>query len=637
MSAAVLSPRPDAPIDGVGTIQTIPSQAHRRQFLAACLGAFLLYCLVAVALFPGIVPHLRTAFPGDLGDPPSQAWIIAWDLHALSTNPAHLFDGNIFYPFHDVLAYQDSLLGLLPFAAPLLLLTGSPVATYNILFLLTFALCALGAYLLARLLTGDARAGLVAGLIYGFSAYRMVHLYHLNLLCGMWISLVLLCWEQIRLGKRRYWPWLGLFYVLQALSSLYYAVFLALALLLLLALHLRRQSGAARRAAVRQLVPPATATGLASAAVLLPFLLPYLRVEHALGSARGLGQAIYFSADLRDFLHSVDLSLLYGWTGQALGVRPGDALQYLWPGAVALGLAAYGLLSGSWRRGRQAPTPSTDAAGATWERRHPAGPTACRQGPASRYPGALLQWNPPATRAAQAQRDYCLLGVVSAILCLGPTLKVWGHLTGLPLPYLLIYGLPGLSGLRDPARFGALYTLCLAVMAACGVACLPRGGSFRRWMVAAGLGCAILAESWLRPLPMAPLPVGAATPPVYRWLAAQPAGSPALELPIGLQNKTIWAQQAEMMYYATVHWQPIVNGTGGFAPPGYDHDAAIYGSFPSPRSLALLRGQGVRFVVVHRDWVGSASANRIRQVVGRRSGVHLAAHWPDADVYRIDT
>jgi hypothetical protein len=223
------------------------------------------------------------------------------------------------------------------------------------------------------------------------------------------------------------------------------------------------------------------------------------------------------------------------------------------------------------------------------------------------------------------------------MLCLGPTLKVWGHLTGLPMPYLLVYGLPGLSGLRDPARFGALYTLCVAVLAAYGVACLPRARTLRRWMVVAGLGCAILAESWLRSLPVAPLAVGPATPPVYRWLAAQPAGSPVLELPIGLQDKAIWAQQAEMMYYATVHWQPIVNGTGGFAPPGYDGDAAIYGSFPSRQSLALLRRHGVRFVVVHRTWVGSASADRIRRAAGLAPGVRLAAHWPDADAYRIDT
>src|SRR5438046_1762371 len=91
---------------------------------------------------------------------------------------------------------------------------------------------------------------------------------------------------------------------------------------------------------------------------------------------------------------------------------------------------------------------------------------------------------------------------------------------------------------------------------------------------------------------------------LYRWVAAQPAGQPVLELPIGLGNKTVWAQQAEMMYYATYHWQPIVNGTGGFAPPEYDPDVALYNSFPATAALRLLRARGVRYVIVHRSWIG---------------------------------
>src|SRR5690348_10647724 len=152
----------------------LPPQPRRLPAVAVALLALAAYAVVALVLFPDVVVHLTNAFPGDLGDPPSQAWILAWDVHALVMNPAHLYDANIFYPFHDVLAYQDTLLGLLPFAAPVLLLTGNPVLAYNVLFLLSFALCAWGAFLLARLLVGDSRAAFLAGLVYGFSPYRMV-------------------------------------------------------------------------------------------------------------------------------------------------------------------------------------------------------------------------------------------------------------------------------------------------------------------------------------------------------------------------------------------------------------------------------------------------------------------------------
>ncbi len=609
--------------------------------MAAALLALAAYTVIALALFPSVVAHLTNAFPGDLGDPPSQAWILAWDVHALATNPAHLYDANIFYPFHDVLAYQDTLLGLLPFAAPVLLLTGNAVLAYNVLFLLSFALCAWGAFLLARLLVGDGRAAFLAGPVYGFSPYRMVHLYHLNLLSGMWIPFALLCWERVRRGERRHWVGVGVFFVLQALSALYYAAFLAVALALLLLLHLRT----ARER--RPLLVGAAVTACACGAALLPFFIPYMRVEHALGASRGLGQAVYFAADLRDFLHSVDLSVLYGWTGHALGVGPDDALQYLWPGALALALA---LASLRLKPPRALPLSLVTRRGAflPWDRRlslrcqpgkhEPARSRRSQDESPPTVPGPLEQngsrmgaVNP----GAEPRRSYVILCALAAVLCLGPFLKVWGLQTGLPLPYLLLYPLPGFAGLRDPARFGAIYTLALAVLAAYGATALLARLPRRATLVATFLCIGVLAESWIRPLPAVTVPVGAAVPPVYRWLAAQPAGRPVLELPIGLGNKAIWAQQAEMMYYATYHWQPIVDGTGGFAPPGYAHDVPLYNAFPAPASLRLLRARHVRYVVVHRLWLGPTASGAIRARVAHTRGVRLVASWPDADLYAL--
>ncbi len=670
-------------------VLTSAPRARRPRRVRPALLAALLYAVVTLALFPTVVLHLASAFPGDLGDPPSQAWILAWDLHALLTNPAHLYDGNIFYPFHDVLAYQDTLLGVLPLAAPILLATGSPLVAYNVLFLSSFVLCAWGAYLLARLLVGDTRAAFLAGLVYGFSPYRAVHLYHLNLLCGMWIPFALLSWERARRGKPLSWPLVGLFFVLQALSSLYYAAFLAVALTVLLALHLRRPltslsrekptlkshaplppgertssdvappraraqeesagllaGGPRDRSALEQgagvgavpgrvLVRRAMLTAVWCVVVLWPFFAPYFRVERALGASRGLGQTVYFAADLRDFLHSVDGSVLYGWTGHAFGVRPNDALQYLWPGLVVLLLAVYGA-----RRGIVHRPPTLSTGREATERRAPSPPLPRTGRAVGTVASTKVRGQFKAEqRARSAGRPYAVLCVVAAVLCLGPFLKVWGVQTGLPLPYLVLYALPGFAGLRDPARFGAIYTVALAMLAAYGAArvlSVPRlrgtwGGTF----VAAALCAGVLAESWMRPLPAVPLAVGAATPPAYRWLAAHPDGRAVLELPIGLGDKTVWAEQAQDMYYATYHWRPIVNGTGGFAPPGYVRNAALYNRFPDAATLRLLRARGVRYVLAHRAWVGWSSADAIRARVAHASAVRLVRRWPDADLYDI--
>src|SRR5438552_6980752 len=46
-------------------------------------------------------------------------WTLAWDSHALVTDPLHLFHANAFYPARHTLALFDHLLGIVPLFAPL--------------------------------------------------------------------------------------------------------------------------------------------------------------------------------------------------------------------------------------------------------------------------------------------------------------------------------------------------------------------------------------------------------------------------------------------------------------------------------------------------------------------------------------
>src|SRR5437660_11995361 len=92
---------------------------------------------------------LRTAVPPHQ-DAYFSIWRIEWIAHQLRTDPARLFDANIFYPSRNTLAYSDPTLleGLI--AAPLFWLGASGAAAYNSLVLLSFVVCGLGAYALCR-------------------------------------------------------------------------------------------------------------------------------------------------------------------------------------------------------------------------------------------------------------------------------------------------------------------------------------------------------------------------------------------------------------------------------------------------------------------------------------------------------
>lgn len=120
-------------------------------------------------------------------------WTLAWDLHALATQPARLWDANIFFPYADTLLYSDHLLGLAVLLAPLRAITENPVFIHNVATVAAPALDAMALYLLALELTGSPGAALVGGLLYGFAPVRMeTDRCQVQMLVAWWLPLALL-------------------------------------------------------------------------------------------------------------------------------------------------------------------------------------------------------------------------------------------------------------------------------------------------------------------------------------------------------------------------------------------------------------------------------------------------------------
>jgi hypothetical protein len=137
-----------------------------------------------------LVLHLGSRIAPDLGDPIRTAWEIAWVGHALLRQPLHLFDANAFYPHPLSLAFSDSLLGYGPagwFGSG----TVAALVRYNLLFLLAWSLCFVGAYLLARELGTGRVGGLVAGGAFAYAPYRITEAGHLHVISGGGIPLAL--------------------------------------------------------------------------------------------------------------------------------------------------------------------------------------------------------------------------------------------------------------------------------------------------------------------------------------------------------------------------------------------------------------------------------------------------------------
>jgi hypothetical protein len=202
-------------------------------------------------------------------------WALAWDTHALLTAPLSLFDANIFHPARWSLAFSEHFLGYVPLFAPTYLLCGNAVLASNVVIVLTFPLCALATYALARRFVSPA-AAFLAGLLFAFHAQRYVNLYHLHQLGTFYLPLALLLTERWLEGaRRRDAAALAVVVALQLLSSFYlaYAIVLLYAAYLPLALWRWRAALDRRRIA---------GLGLALAAASVPLLLtslPYLELQ----------------------------------------------------------------------------------------------------------------------------------------------------------------------------------------------------------------------------------------------------------------------------------------------------------------------------------------------------------------------
>ena len=263
-------------------------------------------------------------------------WRLGWVAHALSTAPASLLDGNIFYPARRTLTLSDAMLVEGVVAAPLLWAGMRPVLVHNMLLLGAIITSALGTFVLVRRLTGSAPAAFVAGIIFAFAPYRFEHYMHLELQWTMWMPLAFWAVHRtIDSGRWLHGLQAGAFAALQMLSSVYYGIFLSFLLTLVAALLLLPTKGARLVRAARALA----AGGVAAAIVCGLYALPYLATKQDVGGRTG-GEVARYSARPSDYLKASPDNRLYGRGAEDFS----RSERRLFPGALPFVLAIVAIL-----------------------------------------------------------------------------------------------------------------------------------------------------------------------------------------------------------------------------------------------------------------------------------------------------
>ncbi len=163
--------------------------------MARKFAAFLLFLGLTLAMTWPQAQHLSSRVH-DSDDSLLSIWRLSWVAHILPLSPLDLLNGNIFHPETRTLAYSDAVL-LQGFAAAPLIWSGlSPIAVYNGLLLLSIALSGWAMWLYATRVTGNAWAGVLAGIAFAFVPFRFDHFMHLEMQATFFLPLTLLGLER---------------------------------------------------------------------------------------------------------------------------------------------------------------------------------------------------------------------------------------------------------------------------------------------------------------------------------------------------------------------------------------------------------------------------------------------------------
>ncbi len=514
----------------------------------------LLYLVTVLMMTYPLVDQIDARLPFDLGDPLYMGWVISWNNHFLINQDfslSTLFNTNIYFPYKNTLAYSDLMLIPSIMVSPVFYLTRNPVITVNALLFLLLALDAFAMFLLAKQLTKNTLAAILAGFFYTFSAYHLAQIGHIQLHADAFMLLMLMYLHKwLNDNKPKYMVLAALMLFLEALSSWYYAIYAGILFLLFFGFffifkRIKITRGGFISFAIGALV---------LVALLYPFIHPYLTLHKTMPNfERTVGETAVYAAAPTDYLYTVERSVFWG---QLLGFSRPGVENILFPGFAVILLAVAGL-------------------------------------------GGLLKSVKARAKTGQIKLFYLIVSFIAFVYSLGPYKIILGR--KVPLPFFFAFHLlPGFKSMRVPARFGLLVLLGLTILAAFGITRLlefwqeKRKKGRRADLIAVIVLAFVIFQqvSWSIPLSQ-PIASGDQIPPIYKWLAKDTKSEVIIELPPS------GSEQVKYVHYSSYHSKQLVNGYSGYTPPLWADLESRVSEFPAIETIEFLRELGVDGVLVH--------------------------------------
>ncbi|MGH7204010.1 MAG: hypothetical protein ACREHC_06200 [Candidatus Levyibacteriota bacterium] len=396
--------------------------------------------LTLITTWP-LIFHLTTYLPNG-GDNVVETWILWYDQYALSIgrifNQTLYFNGPQFYPLPYTIAYSDNLFLLSFVFAPFYWLVQNIPLWINSITLSTFIFCFCTSYYVLRKVSHNSYASIIGAFVFTFNPITFAHFEpgHINLLSKYFFPVEF--YFAYRAMTKPSWKNVCLFFLfftLNALSSIYFAIFTILSLpLFFLPTFLERVFK--RDGTYFKKLLFYSLSGLLFLLFLMYFMMPYLQFSTKENVVRTINESIYYSAQPIDFVASLPINFIYGpW------VRYLDRSSFYYGHTLSLDLVPVIL--------------------------------ACF--------GLLFLFNQRRKiKEIRSILGLFLVALFSLIMMFGP---FWDQVK-LPYYYLYTYlPLPLLQSIRAPARFEFLFYMPFALCAAFGMLFLLKNIKTQAFMI----------------------------------------------------------------------------------------------------------------------------------------------------------
>jgi hypothetical protein len=532
-----------------------------KEQIAKFIAAFLIFFSASIYLTYPLIFHMGDMVTG-LGDELFIAMTQNWVIHVITSgNISSLFETNIYFPYHNTLAYSETFISSSILALPIRQILGEPIATVNFTIVSSLILLGFSIYLLCFYLTKDFFASLLSGMLVVFSPAVLDKVVHIQMLAIQWVPLaILFFFKFIRSKKSRYLSISLFFFLLQTYNCFMAGYFILFSYIIIFIF-----SRIYEKKDLKKLIKKKNIFLFLLAFIfIIPIIMPYFSVSKEFHYVRDVRDAIHFALQPEDFLYPSDktrlnsllASLPFNQHSQNGEFKPG----YL--GFVFTFLVVFVLVY------------------------------------------VLKKFR----KKNLYIHSFTLIAFLGLILSLGPVLHLGRqtihHPFPIPLPYLLFYYvIPGFQGFRNSARWEMLFILAIAIVIALVLHKILKKYSSRKRITIYLLLILLTIVEFNFPMHFQKAPQVKEFPPVYSWLSTTPKDKSIIELPI--YNWNMWpGTENELLreYYGTLHFRKMVNGYSGFSPPPwqemvYETDA----SFPSQKTLEKLKMMRINYIIVHKS------------------------------------